>query len=534
MAKKTNPWQQNWIETGILSEGGGQGKILFVVRSGDESADNRFVLKVLKDQKNSERRARMHREVAALQTLDHPGIPTCVDSNTNLFRDLSVKLFLVTNYVEGPTLEECVKQAPVDCGLAIACVVNILEIVEYCHSRGIVHRDMKPANIILRKEDLLDPVLLDFGLAFNEDDMSEDVTYTGQELGNRFLHLPELQHSGLAQRDWRADLAQCCGILFHLVTGETPRTLRDKDGPKPHARPRALKMLKSLPPATRDRLYAVFERGFEHEIYRRFQTVDELRHLLMDTTALSGDREAEALKIGRIKAAIGLDEIHHREKNYVFLLEETHRIVDEACLEVAADLFGEHADTSDEHDLDVPNLRLKAVKVISSKTQPEKAFRPTFLATITESELRVFANEEDGRSTTILISPIDGPNDWLAMQKTLRSYCIARIDDLYSGHMPTRLTRPLPELMPTPFTRSEMPAILSQLPLRAIVAFAARCARRAQPAVSASAHLRTRPVSVCRPGSRLFRNRTFGTILARCRTGVTVIACGLRHSVLNE
>ena len=251
-------------------------------------------------------------------------------------------------------------------------------------------------------------------------------------------------------------------------------------------------MLKSLPPATRDCLYAVFERGFEHEIYRRVQTVDELRYLLMETPAQRSGHDAEAMKISRIKAAVGLDDIHHRQKGYVFLLEETHRIIDQACEQVAAEIFGEHADVSDEHNLDVANLRLKAAKVISNKTQPEKAFNPTFLATITESQLTVFANEEDGRSATISISPIGGPIDWLTLRNTLRSYCISRIDDLYSGRMPTRLTRPLPEPRPTPFTRSEMPAILSQLPLRAIVAFAARCARRARPAASLPSDLPNR------------------------------------------
>ena len=74
MAKKTKPWQERWVETGAMSEGGGQGRILFVASAGERSAENRFVLKELKDQKSPERRARMHREAAAPQKLDHPAV----------------------------------------------------------------------------------------------------------------------------------------------------------------------------------------------------------------------------------------------------------------------------------------------------------------------------------------------------------------------------------------------------------------------------------------------------------------------------
>jgi eukaryotic-like serine/threonine-protein kinase len=483
MPKKTKPWQEKWVETGVLSEGGGQGKIFFVARTGDLSGKDRFALKELKSQKDPERRARMHREVAALQTLDHSGIPRFIDSNAEQFKDLSVPLFLVTDYVDGPTLEQYSQGTPVDPGLAIGCILKILDIIDYCHSRGIVHRDIKPANVILRARDPLKPVLLDFGLSFNEDDVSENVTWTGQELGNRFLHLPELQHPGLGQRDRRADLTQCCAILLYLVTGEIPRTLRDKDGLKPHLRQKALNILNALEPATRDCLYALFERGFEHEIDRRVQTADEMRQFLMDTTAESNSDRAEAVKIGRIKAAIGLDEIHQRQSKYLFLLEKTGRIIDQTSRDVAAELFGEDARVANEQSLDSANLRLSAVTGLSHRSQPDKASKTNFLAAITESQLTVTAHDETGWSRSILSSSIAGPTDWPGLAGSLRKFHLDRIDDLHSGRIPTRLTQPLPGPRPTPFSHSEMSSLLSQLPLRAIVAFAARCARRVQAAV---------------------------------------------------
>jgi len=176
----------------------------------------------------------MHREVTALQTLDHPGIPKLLDSNSSEFDSESV-LYLIMEYIEGPTLAEVVGNGTLSLTDAQRLLLGLLEILEYTHRRGIVHRDIKADNVILGDGRAEKPVLIDFGLSFNkEEELSSPLTHSGQQLGNRFLVLPELQLTSSLQRDPRSDLTQCVGVLFYAVTGVVPVALMDESSRLPH------------------------------------------------------------------------------------------------------------------------------------------------------------------------------------------------------------------------------------------------------------------------------------------------------------
>ncbi len=478
--RKPEPWESKWTRVGLLSDGGGQGRISLVGRLGADAGRERFALKVLKDQRSKVRRLRMHREVAALQTLQHPGIPKCLDSNAHCFADPDVSLYIVTEYILGPTLEAHCADTPISPEVAISCTLRILDILSYCHENEVIHRDVKPENIIVRNNQPLDPVLLDFGLSFNAEEKTESVTWTGQELGNRFLHLPELQHPGSTQRDARSDLTQCCGVLFYLITGTIPRTLYDHEGRKPHRRQTALQVMNSLGGALRTKLYETFEKGFEQQIDRRFQTAEEMRNCVSNVEEETRE-DAVSQKIKRIRAAVGLDATNQRHLKYVRLLEEAGRIVADASKKAAEKLFGEDASVTAEQNLDAANLRLTVRQSVMHRSQPDKAFRPEFLCTVNESQLCVYAHERSGMTTAIFFSALDGPNDWPQFQATLLKFYVNKVDEVYGGRIRTQLTQPLPQPRSTSFSRQELISQLSQLPLRAIVAFAARCARRAQP-----------------------------------------------------
>jgi len=226
----------------------------------------------------------MHREVAAYRTLRHPRIPQLIDSNVDAFADLSVELYLVTERIHGPTLANWrISQQTVDISEAARISARLLEVVEYCHSQEILHRDIKPDNILLRCGSIDDPVLVDFGLSFNAEEEHPNETGTIVELGNRFLRLPELGPNSANKRDPRTDLTFCTGILLYLLTGIPPAMLVDENRQLPHQRPALSAVLSaSLDRNSRDRVLRVFDRGFQLELSRRWQSAAEFIRALED------------------------------------------------------------------------------------------------------------------------------------------------------------------------------------------------------------------------------------------------------------
>jgi eukaryotic-like serine/threonine-protein kinase len=278
MAKANKkPWEERWRRVRQLGRGG-QG-VTFLVEHVDVPGEH-YVLKELRNNADLERRKRMHREVQALQQLDHPRLPKIVESNTNAFADLDVPLFFVMDYVDGQTLEERVAQGQLKPDEAIGLVIELSDVLIYCHQKGIIHRDIKQDNIILRRGNSADPVLIDFGLSFNgADENQSPLTPDGQQLGNRLLHLPELQVGDSTKRYVESDISQVCAVLFYVLTGKAPVALADHEGLKPHQRASVKPMLgETNSPA----LIALFDKGFEGEFTKRFRSFEAFKGRLYE------------------------------------------------------------------------------------------------------------------------------------------------------------------------------------------------------------------------------------------------------------
>ena len=135
---------------------GGMGE---VYRARDSKLGRSVAIKVLPSQvaKNSEMLDRFRREARVLASLNHPNIASIYG-----FED-SDKPGLVMELVEGPTLADCLSAGPMPVDEAMPIARQICEALEYAHERGIIHRDVKPANIKVTADGTVK--LLDFGLA---------------------------------------------------------------------------------------------------------------------------------------------------------------------------------------------------------------------------------------------------------------------------------------------------------------------------------------------------------------------------------
>src|SRR6267143_5072193 len=110
-------WREKWRVLLELSPGG-QGNTFLVEPVPSSGQSRRCVVKVLRDQKTPERRARMLQEVTNLRLLNHPRVAQFVESNAEAFNE-DVELYLVTEYVEG---DELAVEKPIALSDAVTCI----------------------------------------------------------------------------------------------------------------------------------------------------------------------------------------------------------------------------------------------------------------------------------------------------------------------------------------------------------------------------------------------------------------------------
>lgn len=264
-------WGDRWqIEENLT--GGAQG-IAFKARG--KGGNQVAFLKVLRNQTDSERRARFFREASAYDAFRVSGMPIFIESNAHKHGDDSYKLYIVTQFVEGPTLRDWRStQTDVDLFTAILITRALLETVRKCHSAGCVHRDIKPDNVILLKGVTANPILLDFGLSYHDLPNIDFGTEPNQEVGNRFLRLPELSAGSLLKQDPRSDLSFIGGILFYLLTNQNPDILLDAEGRLPHQRGAVPNTLRAAAGLRFSRLATIFDKAFAPHLTDRYATAE--------------------------------------------------------------------------------------------------------------------------------------------------------------------------------------------------------------------------------------------------------------------
>ena len=437
--QKSKPWDEKWEIVKSIG-GGGQGDTFLVKPKDSTNLPQSFVLKKLKNQKDPERRKRMHREVAALSTLDCPGIPRLIDSNSDQF-DADVPLYMIWEFIEVKTLSQFLEDPakPMGIGDAIALVLKLLETIQYCHNLGIVHRDIKPDNIIIRHNNIADPVVIDFGISFNESDAGGTIlTEPGQQLGNRFLALPELQVNSSMQRDPRADITQCCGILFFAIAGSPPVTLLDCEGRKPHQRPESQKALAKHPDDLLAKVNGIFDRAFGTQIDYRWQSIPELHQALIACISETENARNAEQYIARIQNKVSTSSDYARRQSFSKLSQQLVQEIYNVSQTVAAELgegFGTIHNTTYINNRRIRQLNINWTHLkfserhgITNEFLPNDFF-PKFTGSATGNELVLLA-EVNGEKVELLRTPLNCEPDMTALGERLRLFYLEGVRKL--------------------------------------------------------------------------------------------------------
>jgi eukaryotic-like serine/threonine-protein kinase len=213
---------------------------------------------------------RFLREIKVLASLEHPNIASL---RTALrFED---HLLMIMELVEGATLDAKLREGKLGVWPSIDIMCQTLAALGYAHQRGVIHRDVKPANILIAPSGLVK--LTDFGIASKVGDVR--LTATGMALGSLYYMSPE--QVSAAPVDARSDVYSAGLTLYEAATGKRPI-----DGNSFYAIMKAQLEYKPIPPVELSPeiptvLSRVIEKAIEKAPANRFQTADEFRSALL-------------------------------------------------------------------------------------------------------------------------------------------------------------------------------------------------------------------------------------------------------------
>lgn len=196
----------------------GEGGAAIVYKARDTRLDRVVVLKMLKKSlaRQDGGKERFLREARLASALDHPNIAGIYN-----IHDEGGLTFIVMQYVEGVPLNQVLSDSRMELTTALSIAIQVVDGLCHAHARGIIHRDMKPSNVLITSTG--QAKILDFGLAKRGDREGTEsalITKHGQLIGTPLFISPELAQG--EEADARTDIFSTGILLYQLLTGKLP------------------------------------------------------------------------------------------------------------------------------------------------------------------------------------------------------------------------------------------------------------------------------------------------------------------------
>jgi tetratricopeptide (TPR) repeat protein/tRNA A-37 threonylcarbamoyl transferase component Bud32 len=254
----------------------GHGGMASVFKARQSALDRDVAVKVLLPQQAAtpEFRERFTREAKAIAQLNHPNILPVID-----YGQADDLIYIVMKYVPGGTLAERLKQ-PIDLATTTKLITQIAAALDHAHQRGIIHRDVKPSNVLLDENEWVQ--LADFGLAkLLAGDQA--LTSSGLSMGTPAYLSPEQGQGTTIDR--HADIYSLGVMVYEMVTGRLPFTAETPLGVIiKHIYEQPLPP-RTLYPSIPEPLEAVVLKGLAKPIEQRYHSAGELAQALQQAVS---------------------------------------------------------------------------------------------------------------------------------------------------------------------------------------------------------------------------------------------------------
>src|SRR5258706_2477141 len=194
----------------------GRGGMANVYEAQDLQSHQNVAVKVFK-REDEELLRRFIREARLMASLHHEHLVPIIDSGESQL-DGDTRYYIVMPFLDGGTLRARIRRSPLSLTEACYALRAVASALDYIHSQGIIHRDIKASNVLLDANG--ECYLTDFGIARITGDVTQ-LTSTGDVLGTVDYVAPELYEAN-RRADARSDLYSLGVLLFEMVTGRLP------------------------------------------------------------------------------------------------------------------------------------------------------------------------------------------------------------------------------------------------------------------------------------------------------------------------